>query len=315
MGDGKIILETRKLTKQFSRRILAVSDLDLAIPRGQVYGLLGPNGSGKTTTLGMILGVVAKTSGTYSWFGEGDHYKLRKRVGAILEQPNFYPFLSARQNLVVHGRIKDIARPDLDGLLKMVGLYERGQDPFRTYSLGMKQRLAIASAMLADPDVLVFDEPTNGLDPLGIAEIRQLILHIRDMGKTIILASHLLDEVQKVCSHFALLHRGRKVYDGSVQEVLESASLLLVGADDQEQLHKTIGECPGITALQPAEQAYQVGLAADWSPSQLNTWLVQRGVAVRLLQPQRSSLEEKFLAILKDDDQANPLTTRKPQGR
>mgnify|MGYP000956338405 FL=1 len=207
---SEIILHTEQLTKRFSRRILAVDGMDLEVPKGQVFGLLGPNGSGKTTTLGMILGVVSKTKGSYSWFGQGEDYRLRKKIGAILEQPNFYPFLSARQNIMVHSQIKDIRKPDTDGLLKLVGLYERADDPFKTYSLGMKQRLAIASAMLADPEVLIFDEPTNGLDPQGIAEIRKLILDIRDMDKTIILASHLLDEVQKVCSHFAVLRKGKK---------------------------------------------------------------------------------------------------------
>src|SRR6187402_1356716 len=229
---SEIILKTEQLTKRFSRRILAVDGLDLEVPRGQVFGLLGPNGSGKTTTLGMILGVISLTNGSFSWFGEGDHYTIRKRIGAILEQPNFYPFLSARQNLVVHSRIKDIRKPDIDGLLKLVGLSERANDPFKTYSLGMKQRLAIASAMIANPDVLIFDEPTNGLDPLGIAEIRQLILDIRDMNKTIVLASHLLDEVQKVCSHFAVLRKGKKIYAGSVQEALYSSNTVSVGAEN-----------------------------------------------------------------------------------
>ena len=156
-----IILETHQLTKRYSKRVLAVDNLELVIPRGQIFGLLGPNGSGKTTTLGMVLGVVSKTKGNFSWFGKGEHYTLRKRIGAILEQPNFYPFLSARQNLTVHSRIKDIRKPDIDGLLELVGMTERADDPFKTYSLGMKQRVAIASALLVDPEVLIFDEHKN----------------------------------------------------------------------------------------------------------------------------------------------------------
>lgn len=298
------ILQTEQLTKRFSKRILAVDGLDLQIPKGQVFGLLGPNGSGKTTTLGMILGVVASTKGSYNWFGEGDDYKLRKRIGAILEQPNFYPFLSARQNLVVHSRIKDIRKPDTDGLLKMVGLYERSNDPFKTYSLGMKQRLAIASAMLADPEVLIFDEPTNGLDPQGIAEIRQLILDIRDMNKTIVLASHLLDEVQKVCSHFAVLRKGKKIYTGSVKEALESTNTVSVSADDTVMLVQAISSCPGVVSVERDGDILKLQIGNAWSVAAINTYLVERKVAVNYIQQKRSSLEEKFLEILKESDQS-----------
>ncbi len=300
-----IVLETHDLTKRFSRRILAVDGMDLQIPRGQVFGLLGPNGSGKTTTLGMVLGVVAVTKGTYSWFGQGDDYKLRKRIGAILEQPNFYPFLSARQNLVVHGRIKDIQKPDTDGILKLVGLYERADDPFKTYSLGMKQRLAIAAALLADPEVLIFDEPTNGLDPQGIAEIRHLILTIRDMNKTLVVASHLLDEVQKVCSHFAVLRKGKKIYSGSVEEALRSHNLISVAADNPMQLREAVAVCPGVAHAEPAGDEWRIQLRPDWSASKLNTFLVQRQVDVHYIQEKRSSLEEKFLEILKESESPN----------
>jgi ABC-2 type transport system ATP-binding protein len=299
-----IILRTSTLTKRFSKRILAVDGLDLEVARGQVFGLLGPNGSGKTTTLGMILGVVSKTHGEFTWFGQGEDYRLRKRIGAILEQPNFYPFLSARQNLDVHSRIKDIRKPDFDGLLKMVGLYERSNDPFKTYSLGMKQRLAIASAMLADPEVLIFDEPTNGLDPQGIAEIRQLILNIRDMNKTIVLASHLLDEVQKVCSHFAVLRRGKKIYSGGVREALEGSNTIAVAADSMDVLQQALASCPGILSVESKPDALDVNMAADWTASRLNAFLVGKHVAVNFIQPRRSSLEEKFLEILRENDQS-----------
>jgi ABC-2 type transport system ATP-binding protein len=300
-----LILQTIELTKRYSRRILAVDELNLEVTRGQVFGLLGPNGSGKTTTLGMILGVVSRTKGEYNWFGKGDDYKLRKNIGAILEQPNFYPFLSARQNLTVHSKIKDIDKPDTDGLLKLVGLLERSNDPFRTYSLGMKQRLAIASALLADPDVLIFDEPTNGLDPQGIAEIRKLILDIRDMGKTIVLASHLLDEVQKVCSHFAVLRRGKKIFTGSVQEVLYSTNTIAVGTDDEAALRNVLSSCQQVKSVESHSSYTSVMLTDDWTASQLNAFLVERGIAVYYLEKKKSSLEEKFLEILREDDQHN----------
>ncbi len=295
------ILETNQLTKRYSRRILAVDGLDLQIPKGQVFGLLGPNGSGKTTTLGMILGVISKTGGTFSWFGQGEDYKLRKNVGAILEQPNFYPFLSARQNLVVHSRIKDIRNPDLDGLLKMVRLYDRSNDPFKTYSLGMKQRLAIASAMLADPEVLIFDEPTNGLDPQGIAEIRKIILNIRDMNKSIVLASHLLDEVQKVCSHFAVLRRGKKIYSGSVDEALSGTNSISVGADNMPALKREVSACSGVNAMEEFADSLRLHLSGEWTVAGFNKYLVERNIEVNYIQQKKSSLEEKFLEILNED--------------
>lgn len=305
------ILQINQLSKRFSRRILAVDELNLEVNRGQVFGLLGPNGSGKTTTLGMILGVVSKTKGSYSWFGKGDDYQLRKNLGAILEQPNFYPFLSARQNLVVHARIKDIRKPDYDGLLRMVGLLERSNDPFKTYSLGMKQRLAIASAMLADPEVLIFDEPTNGLDPLGIAEIRQLILDIRDMGKTILIASHLLDEVQKVCSHFAVLRRGKKIYNGGVQEALQSTNSIAIGADDVNALRNVLSNSRGILGVSDHADGLLIDVSNDWTASSLNTYLVENKVGIHYIQQKKSSLEEKFLEILRENDSMTSSTPAK----
>jgi len=309
---SETILQTEQLSKRFSRRILAVDDMNLLIPRGQVFGLLGPNGSGKTTTLGMILGVVSKTKGSYSWFEKGEDYTLRKKIGAILEQPNFYPFLSAKQNLMVHSRIKDIRKPDTDGLLKMVGLYERADDPFKTYSLGMKQRLAIASAMLADPEVLIFDEPTNGLDPQGIAEIRQLILHIRDMDKTIIMASHLLDEVQKVCSHFAVLRKGKKIYSGSVKEALQSTNTIAVSADDNTLLRQVLASCPGVLSTELESEVTRVHIADDWTSATLNKYLMDRNVPVNYIQVRKSSLEEKFLEILKESERTSSPSPSQP---
>jgi ABC-2 type transport system ATP-binding protein len=297
-----VILRTHQLTKRFSKRILAVDQLELEVTKGQVFGILGPNGSGKTTTLGMILGVVKKTMGEYNWFNRGDHYSLRKNIGAILEQPNFYPFLSATQNMMVHSRIKDIRHPATDDLLKMVGLYDRRNDPFKTYSLGMKQRLAIASALLADPEVLIFDEPTNGLDPQGIVEIRKLILDIRAMDKTIILASHLLDEVQKVCTHFAVLQKGRKIFSGSVADALYETNTIALAADEKDPLITALHACPGIHNIFQEGDIVQVDLQPGWSASSLNKFLVDNKVNVNYLQQKKSSLEEKFLALLKENE-------------
>ncbi|MEL7534665.1 MAG: ATP-binding cassette domain-containing protein, partial [Bacteroidota bacterium] len=200
------VLSTRNLHKNYGR-ITAVNQLNLEVPEGTVFGLLGPNGSGKTTTLGMILGVTSPTSGDFLWFGEAASHKQRKQVGSILEKPNFYPNFSAYKNLALACKIKEVSSDRIDEVLEQVGLAERKNDSFQTFSLGMKQRLAIGSALLAHPKVLILDEPTNGLDPEGIAEIRELIIDIASTGKTIILASHLLDEVQKVCTDFAVLRK------------------------------------------------------------------------------------------------------------
>lgn len=305
------ILQTNQLSKRFSKRILAVDALDLNIERNQIFGILGPNGSGKTTTLGMILGVVSITKGSYSWFEKGDDYSLRKRIGAILEQPNFYPFLSASQNLVVHSRIKDIRKPDTDGLLRLVNLYERKDDPFKTYSLGMKQRLAIASALMADPEVLIFDEPTNGLDPQGIAEIRKLILDIKDMNKTIILASHLLDEVQKVCSHFAVLQRGKKIYSGSVDEALKQTNTVLISADNHQHLWEAVKSFPGSASVENGPDIIKVNVSEGWSASSLNKFLVEKNVSVNFIQQKKSSLEEMFLELLRENENPVKTTTSK----
>ncbi|HUR30887.1 MAG TPA: ABC transporter ATP-binding protein [Saprospiraceae bacterium] len=308
---SETILRTNQLTKRFSRRVLAVNELDLEVRRGQVFGILGPNGSGKTTTLGMILGVTSRTKGDYSWFEKGNHYSLRKNIGAILEQPNFYPFLSASQNMMVHSKIKDIKKPPIDELLKLVGLYERRNDPFKTYSLGMKQRVAIASALLADPEVLIFDEPTNGLDPQGIVEIRKMILDIRAMDKTIILASHLLDEVQKVCSDFAVLQKGKKIYSGSVAGALYNTDTLQISADNPEKLWEIIQLCPGIKNAERVGKSAKGDLKDDWTAASVNKYLVERGVEVSYLQQKRSSLEEKFLAVLKENETNHPSAVQR----
>ncbi len=295
------VLTTNQLTKHFGR-IKAVNDLDLYIEPGQVFGILGPNGSGKTTTLGMMLGVIAPTSGSFSWFEAGDGHDLRKRVGAILEHPIFYPFHSAVHNLNIAAHIKDVRKPDIDRLLQMVGLYERRNDPFKTYSLGMKQRLAIAAALISDPDMLIFDEPTNGLDPQGIADIRTLIRTIADSGKTILLASHLLDEVQKVCTDFAVLRSGEKIFQGSVREVLEQHKRIEIWADDEETLRRTLSELPQVATIEKSGNKLVAELSDDLEPAVLNRILFDKGLTVSHLAAVSSSLEEQFLAILSEDD-------------
>ncbi|MCB0432184.1 MAG: ATP-binding cassette domain-containing protein, partial [Mangrovimonas sp.] len=216
------ILSIDNLTKKYGY-LTAVSNLSFTINKGNVYGILGPNGSGKSTTLGIVLNVVNRTSGEFKWFdGTVSTHEALKKVGAIIERPNFYPYMSAYDNLKLVCKIKGVSYEKIDEKLEIVGLIERKNSPFRTFSLGMKQRLAIASALLNDPEILILDEPTNGLDPQGIHQIRTLIKQIASEGTTILLASHLLDEVEKVCSHVVVLRKGEKLYSGRVDEMVSS---------------------------------------------------------------------------------------------
>jgi len=241
------VLLLNGLTKQFGK-LRAVNNLSLEIGTGHVFGMLGPNGSGKTTTLGMLMGVINPSAGTFSWFGEKPTHELRKKIGAVLEHPIFYPYLSGQRNLELNATIKECPAANIARVLELVELTDRRNDPYKTYSLGMKQRLAIASALLNDPTVLILDEPTNGLDPMGIAEIRELIKKIAASGKTIILASHLLDEVQKVCTHFAVLKKGNLVYTGPVGAAGFGAETIEIGAE-ATGLHELLVAFPGTASV------------------------------------------------------------------
>jgi ABC-type multidrug transport system ATPase subunit len=291
------ILEINHLYKKFGR-LTAVNDLCMTIEAGTVFGLLGPNGSGKTTTLGMVLDVVQKTKGEYLWFGMPPSNHARKKIGAILEAPAFYPYLSAGDNLKIVAQIKNIPYHRIDAVLDKVGLLDRRNDRFQTYSLGMKQRLAIGSALLSDPQVLVLDEPTNGLDPQGIADVRELILKISAEGKTIILASHLLDEVQKVCSHFAVLRKGQMLYSGSVADALANKESVEVAAPDLEHLVTVIRQCADVKDMNINHQKVLVHLHPGKSAFDLNAFLINKGVVVSHLTTEKKNLEQQFLEIL-----------------
>lgn len=296
------ILTIQDLHKRYGK-IHAVNGLSLEVDEGSVFGILGPNGSGKSTTLGILLDVVAKDSGSFHWFGKPPSTEVRKQIGAILETPTFYPYLSAVQNLKIVAKIKGVNYGRIDQVLKTVGLMERKNDPFRHYSLGMKQRLAIASALLADPKVMILDEPTNGLDPQGIAEIRQLIIEIANRGKTIILASHLLDEVQKVCSHFAVLKKGRKIYSGSVAEALYGSDTVEVAAADMEQLQIIAAKFPHIKGMIRENGHLKLQLDQSQNSSDLNRFLVEKGIILSHLRQQTKSLEKQFLELLASSDE------------
>lgn len=295
------ILTIDKLVKDFGK-IKAVNKLSLEIDEGNVYGLLGPNGSGKTTTLGVILDVIKKTSGNYSWFGNPSSNESRKKIGAILEVPAFYPYLSAYRNLRIIAKIKGKGKNRIDDVLKLVNLFDRKDDPFKTYSLGMKQRLAIGAALLSDPAVLILDEPTNGLDPQGIAEIRKLILQVAKEGKTILLASHILDEVQKVCSHFAVLNKGSKIYSGSVDEALNGSNTIEISSIDLDHLAATVKDFSPLKSLEEERDQLILQLNNPANAHELNSFLIEKGIVLTHLAIRKNSLEQKFLNILAEAD-------------
>jgi ABC-2 type transport system ATP-binding protein len=295
---SETVLRIQGLVKQFGK-IKAVDSLQLEITSGQIFGILGPNGSGKTTTLGMVLGLIRPDYGSFEWFGKPLSPEVLKRIGSILETPLFYPYLNATDNLKIIADIKQTTYSELPELLKMVGLFERQKDAFKTYSLGMKQRLAIAAAMLGNPEVLILDEPTNGLDPQGIAEIRELIIAIGGQGKTIIMASHLLDEVQKICTDVAVLQKGVCLYSGNVGAIMSDGVSLEISAEDTNQLINVVEACKWITFLGRNGDLVKVKLDKDNSPADLNVYLVQQGVRINHLSANKKSLETHFLEILK----------------
>ncbi|MCU0369947.1 MAG: ATP-binding cassette domain-containing protein [Bacteroidales bacterium] len=292
-----IVLSIQGLTKRYGS-ITAVSNLDLDIERGSVFGILGPNGSGKTTTLGVLLDVTRADSGSFSWFGGLPEKTQRKRIGAILEVPLFYPYLTGRQNLQLVAKIKDLPGDDVDEALRTVDLYERRDSKFRTYSLGMKQRLAVASTLIGKPEVLILDEPTNGLDPSGIVEIRNIILNVAAQGVTIILASHILDEVQKTCTHVAVLEKGKKLYSGSVQEVLNDAHWVELAAENMASLLLELKNAGFAENIQEEGDKYVIKLGSAMSQAELNRHFFSKGIILTHLALRKKSLEKYFLELL-----------------
>ena len=292
------ILSLKNLDKRFGN-IHAVNNLSFDIKKGNVYGILGPNGSGKSTTLGIILNVVNKTSGEFSWFdGNLSTHQALKKVGAIIERPNFYPYMTAIQNLKLVCKIKEIPVTKIEEKLKTVNLFERRNSKFKTYSLGMKQRLAIASALLNDPEILILDEPTNGLDPQGIHEIRQIIKDIAANGTTILLASHLLDEVEKVCSHVVVIREGVKLYSGSVDEMTASHGLFELKVEsNEEKLLELLSNFDGISGVKLEEDKIIATINKPISAVEINNYLFGKGVVLSHLIKRKPSLEQQFLTL------------------
>jgi len=266
--------------------------------KGNVYGILGPNGSGKSTTLGMVLNVVNATRGDFHWFdGTDSTHNALKKVGAIIERPNFYPYMTAVQNLALVCQIKGVPNQKIEEKLEIVGLLERKDSKFRTFSLGMKQRLAIASALLNDPEILILDEPTNGLDPQGIHQIREIIKKIATGGTTILLASHLLDEVEKVCSHVVILRKGVKLYSGSVDGMNASNGFFELKSDHKDQLIKFLEKNSSFGSVKTEDGLITGYLNKPLSAADLNAQLFAEGIVLTHLVQRKESLEEQFLQL------------------
>ena len=300
-----LVIRTDGLTKRYGK-IVAVDGLSMEVRRGHVYGLLGPNGSGKTTTMGMLLGLVSPTSGSFSLFGSSDgHRAALRRIGSIVETPAFYPYLSGRQNLAYFQGISGRGEPaELDDLLERVGLASRGGDRFQTYSLGMKQRLGLAYAMLGDPELLFLDEPTNGMDPEGMAEVRELVRNLGTGGRTVLLSSHLLHEVEQVCDSVTIISRGRLIAQGAVADLLRARrrEQVRVKTTDDARASETL------SALEWVEDvAVETGSLLVTAPTErsgdLTSALSRASVSVTEMAPVQTSLEEYFLEVTGDDSE------------
>lgn len=291
------VLSVENLHKNYGR-VQALKGVSFSVPKGCVFGILGPNGSGKTTLLGIITDILRPSAGTYKLFDEDPMPHHRRQIGTFLETPNFYHYLSAVQNLKISAAIKQHGEEEIDKVIETVNLTQRKHSRFSTYSLGMKQRLAIASCLLGNPDVLLLDEPTNGLDPVGIAETRELIKKLSQQGKTIIMASHLLDEVEKVCTHVAILKRGQLITTGRVDEILANEDIVELGAADLEQLQNVLQQLHGYSSIRQHDNVlqlfYPVGTA---KLEQINQHCFNQNVVLNHLQLKKKSLESKFFEL------------------
>jgi ABC-2 type transport system ATP-binding protein len=297
------VLTVNNLSKNY-KAVKALQGVSFSVPEKTVFGILGPNGSGKTTLLGIVMDVLKATDGTYAWMGEEGNAAQRKKIGTLLETPNFYHYLSAEANLKIAAKIKGRGEDDIDNVLHIVNLHQRKDSKFSTYSLGMKQRLAIAAALLGNPDILVFDEPTNGLDPAGIAEIRELIKELNRKGKTIIMASHILDEVEKVCTHVAIIQKGVLKTVGSVKDVMANTGsgiattvLIELSADDNEQLRKIVQQMTGVLDINAVDNFLEVTCSENITAAQVNKFCFDNGIVLNKLNEKRKSLETRFLEI------------------
>jgi len=292
------VLTLNNITKYYGS-IRALNDVSFEVPEGSVFGILGPNGSGKTTLLSIILDVLKANKGNYLWFGHPGSPEQRKKIGSLLETPNFYHYLSAIDNLKVTQSISGRGNEqDISEVLRKVKLYERRKSRFKTYSLGMKQRLAVAATLLGDPKVLVLDEPTNGLDPEGIAEIRNLIIELRNSGHTIIMASHLLDEVEKICTHVAILKKGDVLTTGDVEEVLMDEDIVELSAADINNLANVLRQLnPNITVDNNLKVVHIIFPKGTARLDEINNFCFKNGITLSHLMLKKKRLEARFFEL------------------
>jgi ABC-2 type transport system ATP-binding protein len=297
-GIMSAVLSLNSISKSYGR-IQALKNVSFDVPSGTVFGILGPNGSGKTTLLSIILDVLKANNGNFLWFGNQGSPDLRKRIGSLLETPNFYHYLTAVDNLKITQSISGRGnREDIDIALKKVNLFDRRNSRFNTYSLGMKQRLAIAAALLGSPKVLVLDEPTNGLDPVGIAEIRDLIVELKNNGHTIIMASHLLDEVEKVCTHVAILKSGTLLTTGDVDDVLMDEDLVELKAPDLHALASALKQFGTDIIVNNEQGTVLLKLPkGNARPEEINKYCFSQGIVLSHLILKKKRLEARFFEL------------------
>jgi len=292
------VIETTDLSKRY-RKTTAVDEISFSVEQGQVFGFLGPNGSGKTTTIGMLVGIISPSAGHFRLFGGSTPHELhqaRQRIGGTLEYPNFYPYMSGLGNLKIVANIKRKSLKDVDEALEIVGMAKRKKGLFRTYSLGMKQRLAVAATLLGNPELVMLDEPANGLDPDGMREIREIIGRLADRGTTIFLSSHLLWEVERTCTHVAIIKEGRLLQQGAVSDVTKGAPIAALRADDVAALERAVKAYPETHWVKRRDEYVVAELATD-DLATLNRYLAEQGLYVSELKLQQRSLEDVFMEV------------------
>jgi len=297
----KEILSIRGLSKSYNH-LKAIQNLNLDISEGQAYGLLGPNGSGKTTTLSIVMGILRQNGGTYSWFGQEPIPGQRRSIGSLIETPHFYPYLNLEKNLRIICDIKGLGYSDINRVLESANLLERKRSRFSSMSLGMKQRLGLAAALLGDPKVLVLDEPTNGLDPEGIAEVREMVMDQVNAGKTLILASHILSEVERICSHVAILKKGELLANGPVKELLTEDEIIEVSSENNLKLGLALKEAKLVSETSEENGLLILTLKEGVSVAEINSFAFSKKLVITHILSRKRSLESQFLELVKQEE-------------